>query len=631
MLNAKTFLSLDCGAGTLKLAEFEVTEAGGLRLIQFGTKPLGLLGAQDTAREALLKKVLTELATERPVTGRIVNVCAPGYQVFSKFIKLPPVDTSKAAQIIQYEAQQNIPFPLSEVVWDYQKVGTSQEGEMEVLLVAIKSEQVEGLYRVNHDTGRSLQLVDVSVSALSNAFRYTYGQNPNDPCVMLIDVGAKTTDVLFFEKGRIFSRALNIGANAITQEFAAEVKLPFAQAEQFKITEGFVSLGGAFEEPDNPKQAAVSKVARNVFTRLHIQLNQTIQHYQKQTGGSAPTKVYLSGGGTTLPYTAEFFKEKFNVPVEYFNPLQNVEIGENVDLEELQRSGHCTGELVGLALRNLAECPIELNLVPRRVLESQKIAQKKPFFYASVAALVIGLFALGWFYDAKVVKSKEIEISKYQERSDVLRAPASELSDIQGKIEASQNQLSELSKWVDERFLWTDIVRSLQKALEETEDEVGEELTKEIGSNVITGLWIEKMLPELPDLDQMDAVSGEDGEATSSARQRRASLRRGRTTNSRLLKQLEAAGAGAAEEAAKPVNTNEIQEVKLICKAVNLKMLKPTANDQLAFNLESKIKDMTNLFNPVETGLMGQAVMTNSTADTFSFDIKLKLKTPIKI
>ena len=87
MLNAKTFLSLDYGAGTLKMAEFEVTEAGGLRLNQFGFKSLGLLGSQDTAREGLLKKAFADLASSTPVSAKLANVCAPTYQVFNKFIK----------------------------------------------------------------------------------------------------------------------------------------------------------------------------------------------------------------------------------------------------------------------------------------------------------------------------------------------------------------------------------------------------------------------------------------------------------------------------------------------------------------------------------------------------------------
>ena len=78
---------------------------------------------------------------------------------------------------------------------------------------------------------------------------------------MLLDIGAKTSNLLFFEKGKVFSRSINLGANAITQDFANESKLKFGEAEKIKIAEGFVSLGGAYEEPENPYQAAISKIA----------------------------------------------------------------------------------------------------------------------------------------------------------------------------------------------------------------------------------------------------------------------------------------------------------------------------------------------------------------------------------
>src|SRR4030095_2807981 len=107
MLNTKSFLAVDFGAGSLKLAEFEVNEAGGLRLKQYGFKALGLEGAQDAAREAAVAKALQEIIAEKGVKSNVVNVCAPGFHVFSKFVKLPPVDASKVNQIIQYEAQQN--------------------------------------------------------------------------------------------------------------------------------------------------------------------------------------------------------------------------------------------------------------------------------------------------------------------------------------------------------------------------------------------------------------------------------------------------------------------------------------------------------------------------------------------
>src|SRR5512137_110405 len=237
MLNTKSFLAVDFGAGTLKVAEFEVNESGGLRLKQYGVKPLGPEGAQESTREAVVLKAVQELLAEKGIKARMVNVCAPGFHVFSKFVKLPPVDAGKVTQIIQYEAQQNVPFPLEEVVWDYQILGSTAGGELEVLLVAIKADIVEGLFRVTETSGLRLQLTDVSPAALCNAFRYNYGEL--EDCTMLLDIGAKTSNLLFFEKGKMFSRSINLGANSITQDFANESKLKFDPAEKLKIEEGF--------------------------------------------------------------------------------------------------------------------------------------------------------------------------------------------------------------------------------------------------------------------------------------------------------------------------------------------------------------------------------------------------------
>src|SRR5580704_16487526 len=101
MLNLKSFLAVDFGAGSLKLAEFEVNEAGGLRLKQYSLKSLGAEGSQEAKREEVILKTLQETLAEKGIKAKDVNVCAPGFQVFSKFVKLPPVDASKVTQMIQ--------------------------------------------------------------------------------------------------------------------------------------------------------------------------------------------------------------------------------------------------------------------------------------------------------------------------------------------------------------------------------------------------------------------------------------------------------------------------------------------------------------------------------------------------
>src|SRR3984957_14635725 len=445
MLNAKSFLTVDFGAGPLKLAEFEDNEAGGLRLKQYALKPLGAEGSQEASREKVMLEALQQLIAEKGIRSKAVNVCAPGFHVFSKFVKLPPVETSKVTQIIQYEAQQNVPCPLPEVVWDYQILGSTPTGELEVLLVAIKSDIVEGLFRVSESAGLRLQLTDVSPAALCNAFRYNYGDL--EDCTMLLDIGAKTSNLLFFEKNKVYARSINLGANSITQDFANESKLAFKDAEEKKIAEGFVSLGGAYEEPENAHQAAISKIARQFMTRLHIQVNQTMQFYRGQQGGSAPQRLFLSGGASLMPYTAQFFAEKLNVPVEYFNPFRNVQIDPSINLEELARVAHSLGEVVGLGLRNLAHCPVELNLMPESTLNWVQFNQKKPYFIATVFSLVLVVFASGYLFKNLAAVNQD-ELNKLQETIRPLQEKAEKFKRTLAETKKTQLEADQFASWM---------------------------------------------------------------------------------------------------------------------------------------------------------------------------------------
>src|SRR5687768_14064331 len=225
MFTHKSFVCLDLGAGSVKAAEFQVSKGGELILNNYGVKPLGADGFQESKREKAVLAAVKELLSKLGINAKQCNVAAAGYQVFSKFVKLPAVDNQKVRQIIQYEAQQNIPYPIEQAVWDFQILGTLPGGELEVLLVAIKADAVEGLFRTGEAAGLKLDLVDASPASLCNAFRYNYADL--EGCTLLLDIGAKTTNVLLFENGNFFGRSLNIGSNTITQEFAGESKLGF--------------------------------------------------------------------------------------------------------------------------------------------------------------------------------------------------------------------------------------------------------------------------------------------------------------------------------------------------------------------------------------------------------------------
>ncbi len=610
MLNASSFLAVDFGAGSLKLAEFEVNEAGGLRLKHFALKPLGLEGAQEATREATILKALREALTETGTKSKIINVCAPGFQVFSKFVKLPPVDAGKVNQIIQYEAQQNVPFPLAEVVWDYQILGSNATGELEVLLVAIKSEVVEGLFRVTEQSKLLLQLCDVSPAALCNAFRFNYGDL--EDCTMLLDIGAKTSNLLFFEKGKVFSRSISLGANSITQDFANESKLKFDAAEQIKVKEGFVSLGGAYEEPENPNQAAISKIARQFMTKLHIQVNQTMQFYRGQMGGSPPQRLFLSGGASIMPYTAQFFQEKLNVPVEYFNPFRNVQIDPTVNLEELVRVAHSLGEVVGLGLRNLANCPVEMNLMPESTLRWQAFNQKKPYFIASVFSLVLVAFAVGFLFQ-KLATSKDEEIEKLQPLVQKQQDRANKFRSVNATLGKARQEVDQITAWMESRYYWGNVLTELRAALIRSEDGVKKKLSaQKLGTEA--GIWIEKLTTV--------SLGESSSSGASGASYPVASVYRGRSANPY------AEAAPSPAPSAEP-NQGQIDTITLVCRAVNLSGVDPSANNDIAYAVENELK-ASPWFEPKATQLSGQ-ITTDDMNGTFTFGVTVTLKNPLKL
>lgn len=618
MLKSKTFLAIDFGAGSIKAAEFEPAEDGGLRLLRFGVKPLGLAGSQDSAREGCVKKVLAELLAEGGFQSATASIAAPGFQVFSKFVKLPPVDTSKVTQIIQYEAQQNVPFPLAETAWDYQILGTSQTGELEVLLVAIKSEIVEKQLLSAGDAAKlKIQTVDCSIGALANAFRFNYPDL--EGCSLLIDIGAKTSNVLLFEANKYYGRSVNVGANAITQEFAAEAKLRFDEAEKFKIAEGFVSLGGAYEEPDNPRVAAVSKVARNVLTRLHLQVNQTIQFYRTQQGGGAPVRVMICGGGSSMPYAAQFFQEKLNLPVEFFNPFRNVQIDASIAVENLERVAQCFGEIVGLALRNVAQCPIELNLVPKASLVRQEFNSKKPYLLASAFALALGVGAVGMFSQQSASAFRE-GAEKISEKLDPLESVKSSLQAEEAKLTRLSEEAAQLGTWLQDRTYWAEIFVELRRVLLETEKSSRVKLGMDVG------VWIDTLLSTEPTVQSASAE--EDAPKPMMIMDPILARRYG------LIPQkapegegAEASptGTGSAKKAA--ANTNEISTINITIRAVNLKA---KANSDLAYEVERNMK-ASSLFDDKETQLSGTLDQVDDSTPSFTFPLKVKLKRPIKL
>ena len=360
-----------------------------------------------------------------------MNYAVPGQSVFARFVKLPAVEEEKIDRLIEFEAQQNVPFPINEVVWDYQLVGGGADEQIQVVLVAIKSDLLEEMNAAVEGSGLRTEIVDVAPMALYNAFRYNYSDLKD--CSILVDIGARTTNLLFIEPGKIFSRSVPIGGSSITAAIAREFDEPLAVAEMRKRRDGFVSLGGAYAEASDPEIARVSKIVRSTMTRLHAELMRSISHYRAQQQGTAPQRVFLCGASSSTPYMREFFQEKLQLTVDFFNPLRNVSVDESARAQEVSQSAHLLGELVGLALRATTTCPMELNLRPAAVVRRQELERRRPYFVVAAACVILALLGWGIYYTRAAMVTRRAT-QRLQEKIDVMHVAEDQLDKLKKQV-----------------------------------------------------------------------------------------------------------------------------------------------------------------------------------------------------
>lgn len=462
MPKATRIITLNLGSQTIGLAEFQPQAHGGLVLLNHRLREVVADPAAEAMRNAQVSSTLREMLAEMQVRHESVNYAVPAQSVFARFVKLPAVEEEKIERIIAFEAQQNVPFPIDEVVWDYQLIGGGGEEQIQVVLVAIKADLLDEINGAVEETGLRTVVVDVATMALYNAFRYNYSELPG--CSLLVDIGARTTNLLFVEPQKIFSRSIPIGGSSVTAAIAKEFGEPFAAADFRKKRDGFVSLGGAYAEPSDPEVARVSKLMRSTMTRLHAEVMRSISHYRAQQQGNAPERLFLCGGTASTPYMREFFREKLQLPVEYFNPLRNVAVAPTAPVEELTRSAHLLGELVGLALRTVSDCPMSLNLRPAVVARRQELEKRRPFFVMAAAAVVLAL--LGWgFYYARASQVTAAATEKIRNINAPMRAAEAKIDKLRQQASTLDAVSVPLVSAINDRFFWTQILEDLNARL----------------------------------------------------------------------------------------------------------------------------------------------------------------------
>jgi type IV pilus assembly protein PilM len=455
---APPIVSLNLGSHSLGMAVFELEPGVGLVLKGYHLQELLSDPGAEADREQQLREVLPIMISELGIKPGRVRYAVSGQRVFARFVKLPAVEEEKIERIIAFEAQQNVPFPIAEVVWDYQLVGSKAGERMEVVLVAIKADLLERTNAAVEGAGLQTMLVDVAAMALYNAFRYNYCELQN--CSLLIDIGARTTNLLFVEPGNVFSRSVPIGGSSITSAIAKEFNESYAAAELRKKQHQFLSLGDCQKDEKSRELARISQLERSTMMRLHAEVARSISFYRTQQKGSRPDRIFLCGGAASTPRVREFFHEKLHLPVEFLNPLRNLTVTHSVALEQISNSAHLLGELVGLALRGVATCPMELNFRPASVVRRERLAERQPFLILATICFLLGLLAWG-LYLARLAHVQSEIAAKLQPQVSEMQRFEVQLRQLRQERDAMDAAASPLLDVVRDQGAWLGILDDL--------------------------------------------------------------------------------------------------------------------------------------------------------------------------
>lgn len=453
-------LIINCGASSITAAVLS-QQGGGLQIEQFVTEDLQYDYSNDDAWLGAVGAALLTLSHSHKISGK-ATLIIPGNQVLTKTIRIPHVEAAKRPQIIAFEAQQNIPYPLHEVVWDSQVVGDDGV-ETEVLFIACKSNTIDDFCQSVAAAGIIVESISAATVLDYNALQFAYPDLDED--VLLINVGARSTNLLFRNADGFFARNIALGGNSLTQNIADSIGKPFPQANEVKHQ----FFGGEADYSDDASGAKLlTSCADSFMRRMSQEITRSIVNYRRQKGGAAPKRILLCGRGALLRGMAEQLGNTQKVAVEFFDPLQNVTLDGGIaidpDVLRLQIS-----EIIGEACREMVPDGAGVNLLPEEIQRMMAFAGKKPFLLIAAACLALAPWPA--FYVLKQTSSA------YDKQVQSLQSEFGPLQSMQGQIAEHTEQASKLSQSIQRveglvasKSNWIQFFAELQKSLNLAED-----------------------------------------------------------------------------------------------------------------------------------------------------------------
>jgi type IV pilus assembly protein PilM len=368
-----------------------------------------ILSQPDADMDQLVREALEQFLSRNNLRGDTVAIAVPGQSGLARFVKLPPVEEKKIADIVKFEAKQQIPFNLEEVVWDYQKIGTGNvvDGfalETEIGLFAMKRDMVKRYLDHFKEVGVDVHVIQMAPLALCNFVAFDLlgkdvgaappaeGEKPG--CVVALDIGTDSTNLVITDGGKIiWQRPIPLGGNHFTRALTKELKLTFAKAEHLKR---------------NATKSGPQEL-KKMLGALKPVLNDFVGEVQRSLGYFTNTHrdaqiEYMIGLGNAfrLPGMQRFLAEKLQLEVKKLDKMTRLS-GDVLVTPIYAENILSFGVAYGLALQGLSRAKLITNLLPGEIRIERLVKAKKPWAAAAAGLLIVGLAgaAAGNYFDLR--------------------------------------------------------------------------------------------------------------------------------------------------------------------------------------------------------------------------------------
>jgi type IV pilus assembly protein PilM len=458
----------------------------------------------------ILQDALRQLTSRNNLRRQRVAISVPGQSGLARFIKLPPVEAKRIPDIVRYEARQQIPFALDEVVWSYQRMrgGVEEEGfvaEAEIGLFAMKRDQVYRALQPLAAVGIEADIVQLSPLALYNFLVFErWDELPSDaeydpdnppPYYVILSMGTDSSDLVITNGFRVWQRSVPLGGNHFTRALTKELKLTFAKAEHLKRN------ASAAEDP-----RAVFQAMRPVFNDLLTELHRSINYFSSINRSAEIRYLIPLGNAMKLPGLRRYLSTSLGYELIDITSYRGLVGPEVVQSPTFQENLLTFAVCYGLAVQALGKGRIDTNLLPREVLQERLIRSKKPWAVAAAAALLLGFSLTFMGYSRALgVMSPQRYADAEQQAAQVAKQSQSlqqEKSSAESGLQATDQVGQNLVSHVEGRVQWLELLRAINECLpRDPEDRRPQEIERRNQLNIVN---IESQY--MPDLSQWFAL-----------------------------------------------------------------------------------------------------------------------------